>query len=62
MPPPSTQPEPQCKSRQPDLFSFFRVASREEVEEQAAEQMVVIEAAEAKAAAEKEPLKIATAS
>jgi hypothetical protein len=35
LPPPSAQPEPQRKSRQPDLFSFFRVASREEVEEQA---------------------------
>jgi hypothetical protein len=48
LPPPSAQLEPQRKSRQPDLFSFFRV------EEQAAERMEVIalKAAEAKAAAE----------
>ncbi len=45
------QPEPQRKSHQ--LFGFFRRASREEVEEQAAERMEVIAAAaaEAKAAA-----------
>jgi hypothetical protein len=41
------QPEPQRKSSQPELFSFFRRASREEVEEQAAERMEVIAVAAA---------------
>jgi hypothetical protein len=36
------QPEPQRKSSQPKLSSFFRRASREEVAEQAAERMDVI--------------------
>jgi hypothetical protein len=48
------QPEPQRKSSQLKLSSFFRRASREEVEEQAVERMEVIAvaAAEAEAAAE----------
>jgi hypothetical protein len=48
------QPEPQRKSHQLSLFGFFRRASREEVEEQAAERMEVTAAAaaEAKAAAQ----------
>jgi hypothetical protein len=48
------QPEPQRKSSQPKLSSFFRRASREEVAEQAAERMefIAVAAAEAKAAAE----------
>jgi hypothetical protein len=46
------QPEPQRKSSQPKLSSFFRRASREEVAEQAAEPMefIAVAAAEAKAA------------
>ncbi len=39
------QPEPQRKSHQLSLFGFFRRASHEEVEEQAAERMEVIAAA-----------------
>jgi hypothetical protein len=48
------QPEPQRKSSQPKLFNFSRRASREEVEEQAAErvEVIAVAAAEAKAAAE----------
>jgi hypothetical protein len=47
------QPEPQRKSSQPKLSSFFRRASREEVAEQAAERMeiIAVAAAEAKAGA-----------
>jgi hypothetical protein len=57
--PHSPAPEPQRKSRQQSLFSFFRQASREEVEEQAAERMEVIDfaVAEAKAAAAGAPPK-----